>query len=144
MKDADKVKLMLLAWNYNLQQQAQAQAQAQAQVQAQAANAALSPNNSSTTTATTVGTPVTSQSAISTANNTINNSTLTGNALFPSTDQPIARDHRTSGRRLPRYFSISLFLFRAVSVFFSRDTGISFEAIQSERRVRFNCSPRCR
>nr|XP_012141545.1 PREDICTED: nucleolar protein 4-like isoform X3 [Megachile rotundata] len=75
MKDADKLKLMLLAWNYNLQQQAQAQAQAQ--VQAQAANAALSPNNSSTTTATTVGTPVTSQSAISTANNTINNSTLT-------------------------------------------------------------------
>ncbi|CAK9811215.1 Nucleolar protein 4-like [Anthophora plagiata] len=75
MKDADKLKLMLLAWNYNLQQQAQAQVQAQ--VQAQAANAALSPNNSSTTTATTVGTPVTSQSAISTANNTINNSTLT-------------------------------------------------------------------
>ncbi|XP_017888261.1 nucleolar protein 4-like isoform X2 [Ceratina calcarata] len=73
MKDADKLKMMLLAWNYNLQQQVQAQAQAQAQ----AANAALSPNNSSTTTATTVGTPVTSQSAISTANNTINNSTLT-------------------------------------------------------------------
>ncbi|KAK2587916.1 hypothetical protein KPH14_004009 [Odynerus spinipes] len=71
MKDADKLKLMLLAWNYNLQQQAQAQAQAQA------ANAVLSPNNSSTTTATTVGTPVTSQSTISTANNTINNSTLT-------------------------------------------------------------------
>lgn len=104
MKDADKVKLMLLAWNYNLQQQAQAQAQAQAQVQAQAANAALSPNNSSTTTATTVGTPVTSQSAISTANNTINNSTLTGNALFPSNDQPIARNHRTSGHWFPYYF----------------------------------------
>ncbi|XP_012232824.1 nucleolar protein 4-like isoform X2 [Linepithema humile] len=73
MKDPDKLKLMLLAWNYNIQQQVQAQAQAQAQ----AANAALSPNHSSTTTATTVGTPVTSQSAISTANNTINNSTLT-------------------------------------------------------------------
>ncbi|XP_011331031.1 nucleolar protein 4-like isoform X2 [Ooceraea biroi] len=71
MKDPDKLKLMLLAWNYNLQQVQQAQAQAQA------ANAALSPNNSSTTTATT-GTPVTSQSAISTVNNTINNSTLTG------------------------------------------------------------------
>ncbi|XP_012540913.1 nucleolar protein 4-like isoform X3 [Monomorium pharaonis] len=70
MKDPDKLKLMLLAWNYNIQVQAQA-------AQAQAANAALSPNNSSTTTATTVGTPVTSQSAISTANNTINNSTLT-------------------------------------------------------------------
>ncbi|KYN06287.1 Nucleolar protein 4 [Cyphomyrmex costatus] len=69
MKDPDKLKLMLLAWNYNLQ--------AQAQAQVQAANAALSPNNSSTTTATTVGTPITSQSAISTANNTINNSTLT-------------------------------------------------------------------
>lgn len=69
MKDADKLKLMLLAWNYNLQQQAQAQA----------ASAALSPNNSSTTTSNTIGTPVTSQSAISTANNTINNSTLTGN-----------------------------------------------------------------
>lgn len=69
MKDPDKLKLMLLAWNYNLQQ---------AQAQVQAANAALSPNNSSTTT-TTTGTPVTSQSAaISTANNTINNSTLTG------------------------------------------------------------------
>ncbi|KAM0727702.1 Nucleolar protein 4-like [Formica fusca] len=67
MKDPDKLKLMLLAWNYNLQAQAQVQAQANA----------LSPNNSSTTTATTVGTPVTSQSAISTANNTINNSTLT-------------------------------------------------------------------
>ncbi|XP_044021325.1 nucleolar protein 4-like isoform X2 [Aphidius gifuensis] len=67
MKDADKLKLMLLAWNYNLQQQAQAQA----------ATAALSPNNSSTTTATTIGTPVTSQSAICTSNNTINNSTLT-------------------------------------------------------------------
>ncbi|CAD6238379.1 GSCOCG00008454001-RA-CDS [Cotesia congregata] len=67
MKDADKLKLMLLAWNYNLQQQAQAQA----------ASAALSPNNSSTTTANTIGTPVTSQSAISTANNTINNCTLT-------------------------------------------------------------------
>ncbi|XP_011695034.1 PREDICTED: nucleolar protein 4-like isoform X2 [Wasmannia auropunctata] len=71
MKDPDKLKLMLLAWNYNIQ------AQAQAQAQVQAANAALSPNNSSTTTATTIGTPVTSQSAISTANNTINNSTLT-------------------------------------------------------------------
>lgn len=71
MKDPDKLKLMLLAWNYNLQA-----------AQVQAANAALSPNNSSTTTATTVGTPVTSQSAISTANNTINNSTLTGNTLF--------------------------------------------------------------
>ncbi|XP_076249299.1 uncharacterized protein LOC143188757 isoform X2 [Calliopsis andreniformis] len=71
MKDAEKLKLMLLAWNYNLQQQTQAQ------VQAQAATAVLSPNSSSTTTATTVGTPVTSQSAISTANNTINNSTLT-------------------------------------------------------------------
>ncbi|XP_033217426.1 nucleolar protein 4-like isoform X3 [Belonocnema kinseyi] len=70
MKDADKLKLMLLAWNYNLHHQQQAQAQAQA------ATAALSPNNSSTTT-TTVGTPVTSQSAICTANNTINNSTLT-------------------------------------------------------------------
>lgn len=69
MKDPDKLKLMLLAWNYNLQQQAHA---------AQAANAALSPNNSSTTTATTIGTTVTSQSAISTVNNTINNSTLTG------------------------------------------------------------------
>ncbi|XP_019698392.1 nucleolar protein 4-like isoform X3 [Harpegnathos saltator] len=69
MKDPDKLKLMLLAWNYNLQQQAHAQVQA--------ANAALSPNNSATTTATTVGTPVTSQSAISTANNTINNATLT-------------------------------------------------------------------
>ncbi|XP_011262058.1 nucleolar protein 4-like isoform X3 [Camponotus floridanus] len=68
MKDPDKLKLMLLAWNYNLQ--------AQAQVHQAQANA-LSPNNSSTTTATTVGTPVTSQSAISTANNTINNSTLT-------------------------------------------------------------------
>ncbi|XP_020289339.1 nucleolar protein 4-like isoform X2 [Pseudomyrmex gracilis] len=74
MKDPDKLKLMLLAWNCNIQ----AQAQALAQAQVQAANAALSPNNSSTTTtATTVGTPVTSQSAISTANNTINNSTLT-------------------------------------------------------------------
>lgn len=72
MKDPDKLKLMLLAWNYNLQAQAQVQAQANA----------LSPNNSSTTTATTVGTPVTSQSAISTANNTINNSTLTGNTLL--------------------------------------------------------------
>ncbi|XP_032671910.1 nucleolar protein 4-like isoform X4 [Odontomachus brunneus] len=71
MKDPDKLKLMLLAWNYNLQQQAHVQAQVQA------ASAALSPNNSSTTTTTTVGTPVTSQSAISTANNTINNSTLT-------------------------------------------------------------------
>ncbi|KAH0953944.1 hypothetical protein HN011_004778, partial [Eciton burchellii] len=70
MKDPDKLKLMLLAWNYNLQQ-------VHAQAQAQAANAALSPNNSSTTTSTTVGTPVTSQSAISTANNTISNSTLT-------------------------------------------------------------------
>lgn len=70
MKDADKLKLMLLAWNYNLQQQAQAQAAT-----------ALSPNNSSTTTASTIGTPVTSQSAICTANNTINNSTLTGNIL---------------------------------------------------------------
>ncbi|XP_018306266.1 nucleolar protein 4-like isoform X2 [Mycetomoellerius zeteki] len=69
MKDPDKLKLMLLAWNYNLQ--------AQAQAQVQAANAALSPNNSSTTTATTIGTTITSQSAISTANNTINNSTLT-------------------------------------------------------------------
>ncbi|XP_063982847.1 nucleolar protein 4-like isoform X1 [Diachasmimorpha longicaudata] len=67
MKDAQKLKLMLIAWNYNLQQQAQAQA----------ATAALSPNNSSTTTATTIGTPVTSQSAISMANNTINNSTFT-------------------------------------------------------------------
>ncbi|XP_044575884.1 nucleolar protein 4-like isoform X3 [Cotesia glomerata] len=67
MKDADKLKLMLLAWNYNLQQQAQAQA----------ASAALSPNNSTTTTANTIGTPVTSQSTISTANNTINNCTLT-------------------------------------------------------------------
>ncbi|XP_043277308.1 nucleolar protein 4-like isoform X2 [Venturia canescens] len=73
MKDADKLKLMLLAWNYNLQQQAQAQ-----QAQAQAATAALSPNNSSTsTTATTIGTTVTSQCVTSTANNTINNSTLT-------------------------------------------------------------------
>lgn len=77
MKDADKLKLMLLAWNYNLQQQAQASAQAQA------ATAALSPNNSSTsTTATTIGTPVTSQCVTSTANNTINNSTLTGNTFY--------------------------------------------------------------
>jgi len=81
MKDPDKLKLMLLAWNYNLQQ-------VHAQAQAQAANAALSPNNSSTTTSTTVGTPVTSQSAISTANNTISNSTLTGNTLsHPASDR---------------------------------------------------------
>jgi len=85
MKDPDKLKLMLLAWNYNLQQ-------VHAQAQAQAANAALSPNNSSTTTSTTVGTPVTSQSAISTANNTISNSTLTGNTLsHPASDRESRR-----------------------------------------------------
>ncbi|XP_011631963.1 nucleolar protein 4-like isoform X2 [Pogonomyrmex barbatus] len=88
MKDPDKLKLMLLAWNYNLQAQA-----------AQAANAALSPNNSSTTTATTVGTPVTSQSAISTANNTINNSTLTDsrNGTSELVDMPAGTVPNLSG-----------------------------------------------
>jgi hypothetical protein len=96
MKDPDKLKLMLLAWNYNLQQ-------VHAQAQAQAANAALSPNNSSTTTSTTVGTPVTSQSAISTANNTISNSTLTGNTLsHPASDRDRAESARELRARVAR------------------------------------------
>lgn len=82
IKDTDKLKLMLQLWSYNIQH-AQA-AQAQAQAQAQAATAALSPNTSLTTTAVaSVGnTPVTSQSAISTTNNTMNNSTLTGKYIL--------------------------------------------------------------
>ncbi|XP_031778543.1 nucleolar protein 4-like isoform X2 [Nasonia vitripennis] len=103
MKDADKLKLMLLAWNYSLQQQAQvagggpagavpvpgqpgqlpptAQQPAQLPVTTAQNGPALSP--SSTTAASssngTLAPVVTSQSVISTANSTVNNnSTLTG------------------------------------------------------------------
>ncbi|XP_008212562.1 nucleolar protein 4-like isoform X3 [Nasonia vitripennis] len=102
MKDADKLKLMLLAWNYSLQQQAQvagggpagavpvpgqpgqlpptAQQPAQLPVTTAQNGPALSP--SSTTAASssngTLAPVVTSQSVISTANSTVNNnSTLT-------------------------------------------------------------------
>lgn len=106
MKDSDKLKLMLLAWNYSLQQQAQVQGGAQGpggqpppsvmaqqlaqqqQQQQQVPNttncgSALSPSSNCggiSTTASSNGTaaPISSQSAISTANSTINNCTLTG------------------------------------------------------------------